>query len=448
MANTTATPTHLASIIFNKLKSENNSSKISIKTLEVLCETLFYTSLKTEEGQLINLNISFFDSPDFEQIRSRKDSAEHWMYVPFEKSVIFNSRYISKLAKAVDPWSSSLAVNDDMQGNLVISGLVDQAVHYQSFLNFETAQRPEQPGLFHISIIGIGSLMVVYQYQLLATLKHDILADRNVDIFNFGQINKMIIGFNELKQADINSYIEKNNLVLSHPYEKRMHELWIETLSRILIRIQNYRHGGALLIPASTEAIDIKYKITYDRINSAISSLIKHEMRLESLENNIFFDYGLDGNMPVTSYRKANTLSAKKKGIENELKGALRFTASLTCVDGTVILDRNLKVLGFGCVLNAEKKPRFVYVPKFATVKATSEVSPVKFDHFGTRHQSMFSYCWTYPGSLGFVVSQDGDIRAITRIGNRLIMWESIKVHRMTRPKSANKGIIPNYEIF
>jgi len=37
-------------------------------------------------------------------------------------------------------------------------------------------------------------------------------------------------------------------------------------------------------------------------------------------------------------------------------------------------------------------------------------------------------YCFAHPGSLGFVISQDGDIRAITRVGKNLVMWENLKV--------------------
>lgn len=40
----------------------------------------------------------------------------------------------------------------------------------------------------------------------------------------------------------------------------------------------------------------------------------------------------------------------------------------------------------------------------------------------------MIRYCFEMPESLGFVVSQDGDIRAMTRIGDRLVLWENVNV--------------------
>lgn len=44
-----------------------------------------------------------------------------------------------------------------------------------------------------------------------------------------------------------------------------------------------------------------------------------------------------------------------------------------------------------------------------------AEVGPLRTDarRFGTRHQSMMRLCFARPGSVGFVVSQDGNVRAI-----------------------------------
>jgi hypothetical protein len=40
----------------------------------------------------------------------------------------------------------------------------------------------------------------------------------------------------------------------------------------------------------------------------------------------------------------------------------------------------------------------------------------------------MMRYCWKYPNALGFVVSQDGDVRAILRVNDQLIFWDNVKL--------------------
>jgi hypothetical protein len=39
----------------------------------------------------------------------------------------------------------------------------------------------------------------------------------------------------------------------------------------------------------------------------------------------------------------------------------------------------------------------------------------------------MMRYCYAVPGSVGFVISQDGEIRAMTRVGDDLVFWDSIR---------------------
>ena len=40
----------------------------------------------------------------------------------------------------------------------------------------------------------------------------------------------------------------------------------------------------------------------------------------------------------------------------------------------------------------------------------------------------MMRYCFQNPGSIGFVVSQDGEVRVITKVGDSLVIWENIKL--------------------
>jgi hypothetical protein len=46
-------------------------------------------------------------------------------------------------------------------------------------------------------------------------------------------------------------------------------------------------------------------------------------------------------------------------------------------------------------------------------------------------------------GSLGLVVSQDGDIRAMTRIADMLVLWENIDVQLAFKP---HLGALPGQQ--
>jgi len=118
---------------------------------------------------------------------------------------------------------------------------------------------------------------------------------------------------------------------------------------------------------------------------------------------------------------------------DNELKGAVRFIASLSCVDGLVVLSKQLHVKSFGTVITRKELPDAVHVSLAAMPR--TNLKPIDPKHFGTRHRSLFSYCHANPDSLGFVISQDGEIRAVMKLEENLVMWEHIKVHQFLKSK-------------
>ena len=40
----------------------------------------------------------------------------------------------------------------------------------------------------------------------------------------------------------------------------------------------------------------------------------------------------------------------------------------------------------------------------------------------------MLRYCAANPNSLGFIVSQDGDVRAVARDQENAILWDNIQI--------------------
>jgi hypothetical protein len=40
----------------------------------------------------------------------------------------------------------------------------------------------------------------------------------------------------------------------------------------------------------------------------------------------------------------------------------------------------------------------------------------------------MLRYCAANPNSVGFIVSQDGDVRAAAQVGNKTVLWDNIQI--------------------
>lgn len=431
-------PQDLALLVQNKLRLNRNKISIpELAVLEALFDCLFYSSMCKEESDLIKVTVTYIDPRNPDPKPPIYIVPERWSCVAFEKPMEMNTKVLAKLSKAADPFSSSLAVYHDEAGKLYIWGMIDQAMHYQNFLNYESDTDSEQPGLFQVAVSDIGTLHVFFEYELLATLKQNVLVKRYLDVLTIGPISKMLKRNAEFLKVAVHQYLDEFHPEESYQnWEGYLDGLWIQTFSRLLLKIQNYQHGGAILLADNNADLDIKYQIRYDRLTQAMISHAKSAIDNFASENNIEeqFQSGKSSISRKLYQWESQALNAKK-GTADEIKGAISFIASQSCVDGVVLFDRNMVSNGFGAVLRAKGMPKRIYISSTATATPKS-LGPYDPKHYGTRHRSMIAYCWKHPNSLGLVISQDGDIRVFSKIEDKLIMWENIKTQQYMRNKS------------
>ena len=162
-------------------------------------------------------------------------------------------------------------------------------------------------------------------------------------------------------------------------------------------------------------------------------SLVQRGVKLVERTNSSdqIYEYIEEDEIPTDLYLDESVSDTELKEIRSEIDGSLWFISLLSRVDGLVLLSKHLAVRGFGVEIKSAKIPDEVYLSS-TQVPNISSIQAVDYNHFGTRHRSMMRYCWSYPGSVGFVISQDGDIRAMTKYDNKLIVWDNIKLQAFT----------------
>ncbi|WP_043640108.1 putative sensor domain DACNV-containing protein [Desulfovibrio sp. TomC] len=96
---------------------------------------------------------------------------------------------------------------------------------------------------------------------------------------------------------------------------------------------------------------------------------------------------------------------------------ATRVTAHASCVDGAVILDAALSVLGFRIELLARDEDALPVCVSLSPESCEPAVTgAVDMAVFGTRHRSAARFCARLPGAVAVVVSQDGEMREFVRL--------------------------------
>lgn len=131
--------------------------------------------------------------------------------------------------------------------------------------------------------------------------------------------------------------------------------------------------------------------------------------------------------LPMRLYYDESIARSEEEDCDAELRGCVRFVSSLSRVDGLIHCDSELRVTGFGAEIVIGEDPKSVMQSNAADPE-NKDLVRLEPSHFGMRHRSMMRYCGRYPSAIGFVISQDGDIRAVTAVGSRVYVWENVMV--------------------
>jgi hypothetical protein len=403
----------------------------SMKLLRQLIETSFYASMKSEESRRIVCTLAFVDSNNPAGKDPRRIRPQRRSYVAFKDPIPFDIRNLVKLSQAAPPWASCIAVCAKKH-QLFVCGLFDQEVHYRNSLHNEEGDRFGRPGLFQIEITGVGSFAIHDNWQLIATLNQNNLVSTFHDVLKTGPVAKALANLSSKQQTTVRQLLKDKDVPAPNwRWQPELAELWMRTLSRILLNVKRAGHGGALLLTPQepTKDLKIKYEIIFPKLETVLPQHVAGETR-EDISYEIiseqFFD-PLKDQIPTDLYlAESVSASDKEDAIKAEL-GCVNFIASLTRVDGCVLLSSGLNVRGFGVEITCRKDPPIVFTAGDERA-SNAKLRQLDFSHFGTRHRSMMRYCYSNLGSVGFVISQDGDVRAIMRIGKKLVVWENVRL--------------------
>jgi hypothetical protein len=436
----------LADIARDKNTRVKPSNIPSIEILTKIFDVFYFASFQTEEGSSIQLRVAYADPRNSDPDAPPLIRPDRWTFTKLAKRIPFSIREAVKLAKAADPWSSSLAIFPTSKGDLYVWGIVDQRVHFNTFLLREGGGGYDPPGIFEVTTNGVADITVYRGGAILGRLIHGVIAEPETDVLWVGpvseRLNKSVFILRKRVRRKVGKQAYESTF-----WGDGVEDLWKATLCRILIGIQRYRHGGALLFTRGNTDLSIKYAMRYDRVRDGIESLAIHDLRV-GLAQNIIHDQFLESRrrtIPTDLYMESVIEEHDAEDRRAQLTGCVRFVASLSSIDGLVLVRPDFRVIGFGVEITTQAD-----IPNpFACSGETptkANLREINASQFGTRHRSMMRYCWTHPGTVGFVVSQDGHIRAIARVRSRLILWENIMVQQIwdryiKRVRSSSKGL-------
>ncbi|MGV8075069.1 MAG: hypothetical protein AB2L11_11000 [Syntrophobacteraceae bacterium] len=183
--------------------------------------------------------------------------------------------------------------------------------------------------------------------------------------------------------------------------------LFRSTWSNIIRLTREAGHGGCFMIVPNVgwedKGLRIKYQYNKDeevdilyKLSCWLNEILGKNAYQEKLSHNSFKEY----------------------------EKTIGLVSQLSKVDGAVVISRNLEILGFGAILELEENSG----SQDAVYEcAGCDYEPCKkksLSLFGTRHRSAASFCKRCSGSTAYVISQDGDLRIMYSITDRIYLWD------------------------
>lgn len=396
--------------------------------LQMLLETSFGASLLTEEGRRPGFRLIYL-SPDALSAKQEYREFTRARTISFTCRRPFIVSEIVRLAPAAKMDRSLICVydfsSDGSAEDLQIWGLLDVGANWWNFVHHaaSSGQPPpigititsSKPG--ELSISSRGRVYVRLSNGTIVVPSHNALWQGDIDSF--------------LAPASQSLYTDTCKLLGVQRFDEDGHDndypqrFYVHFLERLLFNVRDRRHGGTVVIVRDELAADdsrltdrvlLKYACENNHAWSLLVARLANHRRYYDLY--VPLADGVD--LTVERFSTMHRLESDKDELDEAISDVSDSIASLTAVDGAVLMTDHFRVLGFGAEVVAQSQS----LTELTLADDHSKSIPI--DSFGTRHRSAFRFCSSYEDSLAFIVSQDGGVKAVKRSAGNVLFWPDI----------------------
>lgn len=361
----------------------------------------FFASLRREEERPVEIRFSLVERSKLERGEALSSSNK---FLPFASEPELTVDVLVKLAGALDTRNSSLVVVREGRGYRV-AGIAFFGWR-ASFLDPEPTSFPP-PWSLTIVARQPGQLAIAHEGSVFARYIDGKIVPVEVTPMHVGQLSALI-----------ESRVRQHPGYQQHPDSYQ--GAYTACLERLLGLAEARGHGGAILwVPGELTAalpaiVDIR------RSFLSAPDITAELTGIGAVNAHVHQVLDLAKNPRGPQWRATDALGIGFRGVGHRrlINDHLTLLAQLTRVDGALVIDEYLRPLGFSAVI--KMTPEWTGpVENMSSLERGS----VDLTKFGTRHRSAVTFAANSPGSIAFVISQDGAIRGMTRIGPKVLFW-------------------------
>jgi hypothetical protein len=400
--------------------------------LDELLDVCYHASLMTEEGRPTIFRVAFISGgTPVSPPRREPVALEPIMRYALGQPVPFTVGELRRLAPVADPRRVLMAVEpigDGASRRPQIYGLIDIGMALWEMARHERISGTASPDALVVASTRPGELSISRGDHPVIRLHGGEVVSPTRSVLFRGPVARFFLNASDelireaCERSGVNQDPEQDDtLSFSH--------LWF--IESILLHTAELKQGGALLFVQDAvadndaclqEAVSIKYRLPSTRPRDAL--LAAMAVRLE--HNDLHERLHERRTVKQEDLETLEALAWHQRDLEDSSRDAARFIGSLTAVDGAVVLTDKLRIIGFGGEVRVSRPGRDTI--HIAQNEEGDEITAAPLTGYGTRHRSAFRFVEHMEPSVAFILSQDGGIRAATKVGERVVMWPYFEV--------------------
>lgn len=412
-------------------------------SLQEMLNVMYHASMLTEETRKVAARVGYLEPSDFESTGTNLNLVSSKPF-RFPTPIVFSVENVRRLAPAVMEGESLILVarlasvpHNDSDSALSIWGLLDLGGDWRRLSSGMGRAALAPPNCLTISVIGPGRLVVSALGLVFFRLAGGRIVDMPLPDLSQGHVGSFLQPAADSLYRDSCTKLGRKRFHRRKDEDDHPRQLYYQLLSLILNCATDLGHGGTFVILPDditledtrlTDRLSIKYVI---EIPTPWPTLID-----QTEANRRYFDLAFPPKSKkerplaekLARLEKCHSWESRMERADEDLERYARLVATLSAVDGAVVLNKALRVLGFGAEITAHSPT--LRNAKFARDPWAEQWYPRDISAFGTRHRSALRLASSFDDCLCFVISQDGPVRAARRVATDVIVWNDVNLGR------------------
>jgi hypothetical protein len=415
MTRSHAYPVDLARYVIDHWPAEGNPL-IDVELLREVLSSAYQASLTAEEARPTRFRLLL--TPP-ERLPENGVPNEGVLRLEFERDRPLNPNELRRLSPSA-PFEVALIGSHVVERQLRIWGIAHSG---PAWLNPTWGGRSSVPNWTYDPIIHVtapGQLAVRCAGKLIGALERGELVDGFIDVFESSWLPGLFAAEREIVRSEhsASQSTASSPTTVDHSLVSSVGQ---HMLRRAIQLIRNARHGGMILVvdaqngdnTVNIAGLRLKYRFADHeprrRYRTLLLTILDRVAARATKPSVGWSDFALDESFELEK-------------LERAVFELSRVSAGLAGIDGAVVIDKRLQLVGFGAEVSSD-------LPSPDTVWQALDLEaerrqPESIENVGTRHRAAYRFAQHHPGGLAIVISHDGGVSFVAQRQGEVVYWE------------------------